>query len=97
MTGVVIEERTYDHIASIEEEPGKWESGRNEEEAIGELVLSHPELFNVGNIEKELHKWGSTGVNLRVVGRLITTDPEHYGVELKIKFRGHIYGACQER
>ncbi len=97
MTGVIIEERSYDYMASIEDEPGSWESGRNEDEAIGELVLSHPELFNAGNIKKELRNWGSTGVNLRVVGRLITTDPEHFGVELKIKFRGHTYGKCEER
>ena len=94
MTGVIIEERTDDYTASIEEELGKWESGRNENEAVGKLVLSHPELFNVGNIEKELRNWGSTGVNLRVVGKLIISDPEHFGVELKIKFRGHVYGKC---
>lgn len=40
------EERPKLH-AQIEGEPGVWSCGRTTDEAIGDLVRSHPERFNV--------------------------------------------------
>jgi hypothetical protein len=48
---IATRKRTYDWIAYITEEPGKWEAGRTEVEAIGKLHISHPDLL--GEIQRE--------------------------------------------
>lgn len=44
---IVITKRTADVMAHIEGELGYWDCGKNAPEAIGNLVLSHPERFHV--------------------------------------------------
>jgi hypothetical protein len=48
---LVTRKRSHDWIAWIAGEPGKWEAGRTEEEAIGKLRLSHPDLL--GEIQRQ--------------------------------------------
>ena len=52
MTTIITDKRSDDYIASIEGDKGKWEAGKNENEAIGKLIISHPKLFNVEIKEK---------------------------------------------
>jgi hypothetical protein len=49
---IVTCKRASDWIAFIAEEPGKWEAGRTEEEAIGKLHINHLDLF--GEIQREV-------------------------------------------
>lgn len=44
---IVVRQRSHDWHASIKGESGKWGNGRNQSEAIGDLVQSFPEDFNL--------------------------------------------------
>ena len=96
MTGIIIENRTFDYMAIIEGKPGKWESGKNEDEAVGKLIIAHSELFNIENLKEVLNDW-QTGRSEASIGRLILTNLELFGAELKINFRGQVYEQCRER
>ena len=52
MTTIITDKRSDDYTASVEGDKGKWETGKNENEAVGKLILSHPKLFNVEIKEK---------------------------------------------
>jgi len=47
MTGIIIEKRSDDYTATVEGDLEKWEVGKNENEAVGKLILSHSKLFNI--------------------------------------------------
>lgn len=64
-----IEIEITDHLsrtrAHIRGQPGLWGDGRNKDEALGDLIRSHPEQFNITLIytsksvvpaAKELHR-----------------------------------------
>ena len=52
MVTIIIEKRSDDYAANVKGDRGKWEVGKNENEAIGKLIISHPKLFNVDIKEK---------------------------------------------
>ena len=52
MVTIIIEKRSNDYAANVKGDRSKWEAGRNENEAIGKLIISHPKLFNVEIKEK---------------------------------------------
>lgn len=41
MNGITVTQRSDDFHACLAGQPGKWECGRTEAEAIGKLVISH--------------------------------------------------------
>lgn len=45
--GKAIQERCPAYQAHIKSAPGTWDRGLSREEAIGNLIRSHPELFGV--------------------------------------------------
>lgn len=52
MITILIEKRSDDYTASVEDDKGKWESGQSEMEAVGKLIQSHPKLFGIEIKEK---------------------------------------------
>lgn len=44
---VIINGRTCDVMAHLEDNPGVWGSGDNRAEAIGQMVNAHPEIFDI--------------------------------------------------
>lgn len=44
---IVVTQRVVDYHAALATDPAVWGCGKTEEEAIGDLVRSHPEVFNV--------------------------------------------------
>jgi hypothetical protein len=44
---IVVTQRTADYHAALASNPKIWGCGQSEEEAIGDLVRSHPEMFDV--------------------------------------------------
>ncbi len=49
---IVLRKRTNDIHASLNGQPGIWGCGRSDREAIGDLVLSHPEKFGIQTIRE---------------------------------------------
>jgi hypothetical protein len=45
---IVVTKRANDYHAAVE--PGQWESGKTEAEAIGKLIISHSTLFGIAII-----------------------------------------------
>lgn len=44
---IVVTKRSEDFHACIKGQPGYWDCGRSPSEAIGNLIRTHPEQFNV--------------------------------------------------
>lgn len=44
---IVVIRRVVDYHASLVTNPAVWGCGKTEEEAIGNLIRSHPEVFNI--------------------------------------------------
>ena len=44
---IIVQERMYDFIAFIEGKDEFWDRGASRVEAIGNLIMTHPEKFNL--------------------------------------------------
>lgn len=44
---ILITKRSFDYHACIEGDKTRWGSGKTAEEAIGSLIMSHPDPFNI--------------------------------------------------
>lgn len=50
---IVITERSDDIHAAATVRPGAWACGKTRAQAVGDLIISHPELFSIELIEKK--------------------------------------------
>jgi len=51
ITNITVSKRSSDYHACLENHPGIWGCGRNIYEAIGSVIMDHPEKFNLKIIE----------------------------------------------
>jgi len=53
ITNIIVTKRASDYHACLENHPGIWGCGRNIYEAIGNVIMNHPERFNLKIVEEE--------------------------------------------
>jgi len=47
MRTIIIEKRTDDYMAYLEGHPEIWGCGRDSDSAVGDLIRSHKEIFDI--------------------------------------------------
>jgi len=52
ITNITITKRASDYHACLENHPGIWGCGRNIYEAIGNVIMNHPDRFNLKIVEE---------------------------------------------
>jgi len=52
ITNITVTKRSSDYHACLENRPGIWGCGRNICEAIGDVIMNHPERFNLNIVEE---------------------------------------------
>jgi len=53
ITNITITKRASDYHACLENHPGIWGCGRNIYEAIGNVIMNHPDRFNLKIVEEK--------------------------------------------
>ncbi len=69
-----------DYHAQIKDKPQVWANGWTVNEAIGNLVRTHGDQFNIPNYETLMDIPDLTHED---IGSLIQADPEKFGIEIK--------------